>query len=348
MAASVDLFTAQPAGLLAGRYLRCQALAYASGSSPLAHVRDDWSNTSRVKAALGAVGITGAGDAVQRDFLGQVRPLTLLGRLPGLALRSFGSRALVRTAGAAGAFVPEGKAARIAGLRFTRGTRMEPHRVAAFDVVTRETLMGEPNLDAFITAELAAGVADALDGSMLDPTNDGTGSGGAPAAITYNAPSTAASGDANADVKTLIAGYSGDLRRAAVILHPQTSVAMGLALQGSMSDTRLGITGGMLAGIPAIASEGVPLDSNGASIIILDVGALAAALEIDEVLIAPEASVEMDTAPVHNSTTPTGASLVSLFQTNSIGIKAEGRVDWQLLRADAVFRLIDADYDFGS
>ena len=54
-----------------------------------------------------------------------------------------------------------------------------------------------------------------------------------------------------------------------------------------------------------------------------------------------EASLEMDNAPSHDSTTPTESSLVSLWQTNSVGFRAERTLNWARRRAEAVQVLRD-------
>jgi hypothetical protein len=49
-----------------------------------------------------------------------------------------------------------------------------------------------------------------------------------------------------------------------------------------------------------------------------------------------EASLQMDTAPTQSSATPTATSVVSLWQTNSVGFRAERTVNWQRRRDSAV------------
>jgi hypothetical protein len=57
-----------------------------------------------------------------------------------------------------------------------------------------------------------------------------------------------------------------------------------------------------------------------------------------------EASLQMDDAPINNSTTGTGASLVSMFQTNSIALRAERFINWAKVRAAAVALITDVDW----
>ena len=44
----------------------------------------------------------------------------------------------------------------------------------------------------------------------------------------------------------------------------------------------------------------------------------------------------MDNAPTQNSVTPTGTSVVSMFQTNSVAFLVERFLNWQKRRASAV------------
>jgi hypothetical protein len=57
-----------------------------------------------------------------------------------------------------------------------------------------------------------------------------------------------------------------------------------------------------------------------------------------------EASVQMTDAPTNDASTGTGQSLVSLWQTNSIGIRAERFVNWAVLRTGAVVLMDDVNW----
>jgi hypothetical protein len=52
-----------------------------------------------------------------------------------------------------------------------------------------------------------------------------------------------------------------------------------------------------------------------------------------------EASLEMSTTPAHDSITPTPTQLVSMFQTNSVAIRAERTINWTRGRPEAVVYL---------
>jgi hypothetical protein len=58
--------------------------------------------------------------------------------------------------------------------------------------------------------------------------------------------------------------------------------------------------------------------------------------------VSREASLEMLTNPTNDVNTPTATSIVSLWQTNSVGFRAERILNWQRRRATAVAYLSGA------
>jgi hypothetical protein len=57
-----------------------------------------------------------------------------------------------------------------------------------------------------------------------------------------------------------------------------------------------------------------------------------------------EASIEMSDAPAGAAGTGTGASLVSMYQTNSIAVRAERYINWLKARTTAVSFIDDANW----
>lgn len=77
--------------------------------------------------------------------------------------------------------------------------------------------------------------------------------------------------------------------------------------------------GGIFEGLPAIVSQYVGNQLvlvNAPDVYLADEGGVA-------VDMSSEASLEMESAPTHDSVTPTGVELVSMWQTNSVAIRAE-------------------------
>jgi hypothetical protein len=62
------------------------------------------------------------------------------------------------------------------------------------------------------------------------------------------------------------------------------------------------------------------------------------------VQVSSEADLEMSDTPASSSTTPTGASLVSMFQTNAVAMRAVATIAAQRLRDDACVLLENIDW----
>lgn len=97
-------------------------------------------------------------------------------------------------------------------------------------------------------------------------------------------------------------------------------------------------------GLPLVASDSAPADSSGGLIGIIDqdrivlAGATEASLEVSR-----EASIQMLDNPTNNSVTPTATTMVSLWQTNSVGLLAKITVNWRAAPNSAAY-LVGVDY----
>ena len=60
-----------------------------------------------------------------------------------------------------------------------------------------------------------------------------------------------------------------------------------------------------------------------------------------------EASLQMLDNPTNNSASATATSLVSLWQTNSVGLRAERFINWKKRRAEAVQYMEDVIWGVG-
>lgn len=350
--AAVDLIrnAGRVAGFTCGRFLRVKGLSLLTGDPPEHYIRAEWSDTATIKSAVSAVTVdSDALATVRADLLDILRPLPILTRL-GVEPKPLGLPTLAIVGGGDAAWVPEGAAIAVNGQGVVRIPGLRPHRVGAIDVLTRESLLGPLRFDQFIGRNLAIRVARALDRAFIDPANDG--SDHAPAAITApssDLPSVSASGDAVADIAALLAIFEGDLLSARFITHPITAVQIGAQFEGSGTDTRLGVAGGVLCGIPVITSQSVPRDSSGSIVTLVDTSAIDVAIDVADIDVSVEGTIVMDDAPTMDATTPTGADagtqhLVSLWQCNSAAAMATALADWQVKRSGAVAVLTGAAY----
>lgn len=116
-----------------------------------------------------------------------------------------------------------------------------------------------------------------------------------------------------------------------------TAVALAM-LQNPLGQAEFGgmsMSGGTLNGMPVIASDYVTdivVLVNASDIYLADDGEIT----LDA---SREASLEMSDAPAHNSGTPTPAQLVSMWQTNSVALRAERVLNWLRRRDPAVVYL---------
>jgi len=103
--------------------------------------------------------------------------------------------------------------------------------------------------------------------------------------------------------------------------------------------------GGTFEGLPVIASEYVPTVTGGAIVILANASDIWVADDGQVVLDASrEASLQMDDAPTNNSVVPTATTMVSMFQTNSVAMRAERWINWQKRRPAAVQVLDDVNW----
>jgi hypothetical protein len=121
-----------------------------------------------------------------------------------------------------------------------------------------------------------------------------------------------------------------------------TALALSLMVNplGQREFPGIGMNGGTFEGMPAIVSEyagPLLILVNASDIYLADEGGI----QID---LSREASLQMDTAPTQNSTTPTATAMVSMFQTNSVAFRAERTINWARRRPTSVAYLTGVNY----
>jgi HK97 family phage major capsid protein len=311
------------------------------------------------KAAVAAASTTGdtwghelVGEegGVFADFVEFLRPQTILGRfgqggVPSLRNVPFRTPLIGQTGGGEGYWVGEGKAKPLTSFDFTRRT-LEPLKVANIAVSTKELLRSSsPAADGMLRDSLAGALRERLDIDFIDPAKTEV-AGVSPASITNGAPSIGASGEESDDVRTDVRSVFATFIAAnnapttgVWIMSSGTALALSLMINalGQQEFPGLGMMGGTFFGLPVITSEhvgDVVVLVNASDIYLADEGGIS-------VDVSTEASLEMSDGPSHDSTTPTGASLVSMFQTNSVAFLAEREINWARRRDSAVAVLTD-------
>jgi HK97 family phage major capsid protein len=183
------------------------------------------------------------------------------------------------------------------------------------------------------------GMAQYLDTQFIDPTVAAV-TNVSPAAITNGAVSVGSAGTSAANFETDLKSMIGSLLTAnqqiaggVVLIMSQTN-ALALSMARTTNGDRyfpdLSMTGGTILGIPVLVSQAA-----GATITIVLPSEILFAddggVNID---VSREATVEMSTTP----TSPITAStvMVSLWQQNLVGLRAERFINWKRARLASV------------
>jgi len=288
------------------------------------------------------------------EFVEYLRPRTIVGQfgtgnIPSLRRVPFNIRVPRQTSKATGYWTGEGLP-KLATQFNTESITLDFFKAATICVLTNELVrFSNPSAEAMVRDELARAIIERIDIDFIDPANNGTASV-KPASITYGAVTAASSGDTAAairvDIQTLFSEFiQANLPMSNAVFIMNENVALGL----SMLMTDLGqnefpgvtMRGGTLVGLPVLTSQYVP-----SAVVVLAAADQIYLADDGNVSIATsgEASIEMvDTSSV-SALTGTGASLVSMFQTNTIAIRAEREIAWRTRHSNAVTYLTSANW----
>ena len=359
-----------PKGIGFVRLLAAKTNAYLSKGAftPLQFVqaRKHWqSETPEVEAILKAAVSAGtttdstwAEPLVQyqnlaSEFVEYMRPLTLIGRIPGFRNVPFKIKFPRQTGAAVANWVGEAKPKPATSLAFD-SLSLDPLKVAGIVPMSMELMrFSSPSAETIVRDDLAGAIAQLVDHDFIDPEK-GSSANVSPASITNGVTGVSATGTAyanlKADVKSVMDNYmTANIVPDTVIMHQRTALSLSL-METSLGNPQfpgLTMNGGPFLGMTAYATTNVDYteDSPQEGDLIVFLRANDIALADDggvEVDVSTEASIEMSTTP----TDPVTAStvLVSLWQQNLVGIRAERMVNWVKRRAAAVQYIKAAKY----
>ncbi len=347
-------------GIQFARLARVKALAKLDGESAREMAKSLYGEDSPVvgvltKAAVPAGStansawagfLVGEESSVFADFVEYLRPQTILGRfgtdgIPGLRQVPFRVALLGQTSGGEGYWVGEGKPKPLTRFDGERNT-LEPLKVANIAVLTEEVLRdSSPSAEAWVRDQLAEALRARLDVDFTNPAK-AADSGISPASITNGAPSIASTGtDADAirlDVRALFNQFilaNNAPTNGVWIMSATNALALSMLVNplGQREFPNIGMSGGTFEGLPVIVSQyvgNVVILANASDVYLADDGGVS-------VDMSREASLQMDDNPgTQDAITGTGTSLVSLWQTNAVGFRAERTVNWARRRAASV------------
>jgi HK97 family phage prohead protease len=355
-----------PPGILFAQKVKCLTLAQKVFRNPAELAAEMYGPDSAVvgefKAAVPAgttitgnwaATLVGEETGAVADFVEFLRPQTILGRfgtggVPALRSVMFRTPLITQATGGAGYWVGESKAKPLTSFTFTR-TTLEPLKVANICVLTEESIRySSPKADTIVRDSLAAALRERLDTDFIDPAKTAV-AGVSPASITNGAETIVSTGDTSddirLDIRSVWAKYTAENNPPSSgvwIMSSNSAVALAMMTNplGQPEFGSMAMSGGTLQGMPVIASDyvgDIVVLVNTTDIYLADEGEIS----VDA---SREASLEMSDAPAHTSGTPTAAQLVSMWQTNSVAIRAERTINWLRRRDPGVVYLTSVSW----
>lgn len=292
-----------------------------------------------------AAALVGDESTAFADFAEYLRPRTVLGRfgadnIPPLRQVPFRQRLISQTGAGAAYWTGEAKPKGLTAFDFS-STTMEPLKAATIAVLSEENIRdSSPSSDMIVRDQLVAALAGRLDVDFVDP-NKTASPGVSPASITNGAQAIAATSyvdadDVRLDVRSVMQYFinaNNPPSSGVWIMSQGNALALSLIMNGlgQPEFPGIGINGGTFAGLPVVTSEYVGtyvVLVNASDIYLADEGGIA-------VDMSREASLEMLT-DTFTQDQPTGANLVSLWQNNLVGLRAERTINWARRRSSAV------------
>jgi hypothetical protein len=228
----------------------------------------------------------------------------------------------ISTVAIIGDLVAEGRGIGVKQLHLAPSGPLRPRKTAAIVVITKE-LSRVSEAEALVDQELRSAVAAGADRVFLSELLG---------AVTPLPSTGGSTGDFAALLQAVPTGRQSRLR---YILHPDlvkflvTERDANKAALWPDLDLR---TGGQIYGAPVDLSDQIAADAA----MILDASQVAANQGEVEVAVSGQASVEMADPSSQDALAGTGATLTSLFQSNSSGIRAVRSFAFELLRAESV------------
>jgi HK97 family phage major capsid protein len=287
------------------------------------------------------------------DFINFLRPRSLIGQANFRTI-PFNVRVGAATTGGTGYWVGQGKAKPVTSFGFNALTSAFT-KVAAITVITEELArFSDPSAETLVRDMLADAVIEAIDTKLFsaDPVAAGVSPAGLLNGVTPVAgPATADPDDIRCALLALWAGWDTANLGARPAYYTTPAVARFLAFTrdalGNAAFPGMTATGGTLDGIPVRVSQYLAsLNTTGGSpLILVDEAEVYLADDGSVTLDASrEATIEMSDTPLGSSSTTVAASSVnpvSMWQTNSIALRAERFIWWGLRRNGAVAYIAD-------
>lgn len=367
-----------PPGIEFARYAMCLASAKGNTYQALSIAKKRFPDQVRIHRTLNAAVEAGtttdpewAGNLVDYqqyagDFIEFLRPATIIGKfgtngIPSLRRVPFNVSIKEQTGGGQGYWVGQGKAKPLTKFAFDAKT-LRWAKVANIAVLAEELVrFSSPSAETLVRDALAAALIERLDIDFIDP-NKALVADVSPASITNGVTPITSSGSSADAVRADVAAIMGAFISAGMtpstgvwIMSATTALALSLMRNplGQKEFPDITMMGGRFEGLPVIVSEyaGIPSSPSNHIIVLVNASDIYLADDGQVVIdISREASLEMDDAPtnsvggVGSPSAPVATQLVSLWQTNSVGLRAERFINWAKRRTEAVAYLDQVNY----
>jgi len=281
---------------------------------------------------------------IASEFIELLRPQTILGRMSGFRNVPFNVRMPRQTSGASAGWVGQNKPKPVSSLAFDT-VSLAWSKIAVIIALTEELVrFSNPSAVAVCQQDMIDTIAQFMDEQFISPSVAAV-SNVSPASVLNGVTATPSTGATVAavttDVKTLMQRFATANHTPRVpywVMNPRTALALSLlrTSQDVFAFPNITMTGGTFFGIPVVTSGSVSLDYGSPSstyIALVDAAEILLADDGGVTLdVSREASLQMDSAPSDGA-----QSLVSLWQNNLIGLRAERYVNWLKRRASAAY-----------
>jgi hypothetical protein len=321
-----------------------------------------WGNThpnlvNLIKAAV-AGGGTGSGEwgaelaqsdaRFTGDFIEFLYSMTVYDRLP---LRAVPARVHIKgqDGAATGYWFGESKGIPVSKPDFS-DVELTPLKVGAIAVCSKELVTdSSPSAEMWIRDSIAQASSQRVDTTFLSDAaaSAGVSPAGLLNGLAVGVPSGTDAAAVRADLQTLYSGFL-TAKNASGLYHVMTpSMAKAISLMrnslGQKEFEGLNATGGTLEGDPVVTGENV---TTGDWILLKPSDIWKIGDGGIEVSMSDSATIEQDSAPQGASDTPVAASatLMSLWQSESVGFKVVRRINYQKRRTTAVAFIRDGEY----
>ena len=275
---------------------------------------------------------------IAAEFITLLRAASVMNRIQGLVKTPFNVRVPAQTGGGTYGWVGEGLSKPVTKLAFS-AVAVAMHKAAGIVVFTEELArLSTPSAEEVVRNDMVNGIAAFLDQQFLDPAVAEV-SGVNPASITNGLTPITSTDDILADLNAIFAALATaniDPTGGTLLMSPANAFALATTTTNGMF-VFPGITmeGGTLVGVNVVTSNTL-----GTNVVFIARNCVFVAdeggIQID---VSREASVQMDSAP---ATPPT--PLVSLWQQNLVGLRADRWISWKRARAAGVQLITGAGY----